>query len=595
MIILSVSHISNLNFKEISLIVLKVMMVVFFVTLTACAAKDSGILPNSTIEDQDIKSTMDVPVQEVETNISPEVLFLLMTAEIAGQREQYGLALDGYLRAAKQVKDPEVIKRAAKIALYVQDNTRLKQVLDLWLEVDPESLDARYLMAVVALKSGNHEQATESIDFILNHDTRDFDSKAIVMIKSLNSQQSVGLAYRVFAELSVKYPENAQLYFIQALLDARARKNAQAQVNISKALELEPDWVKALLLQAQLYIAEGKLSIATNILQHAVEEEENAQVSEQIIQLLMQQGRFAEAEDVLMDLMDRYPENNELKFNLALTYLQAGEEGKARDIFQNLVDDKHFRDKAAFYLARMDAKVRRFNEALILLDMVESEPYRFEAGISAALILMDQKRYQLALDKIIKLQKEYPQKKSDLILIESEIYSQQDLNQKGFDVLTSALLNDPENTKVLYARALIAEKLGKLQVLEDDLLYIIDKNPNDANALNALGYTLADSTTRYEEAKVYLEKAIAIKPNEPIIMDSYGWLLFKLNRLDEALVYLQKAYDRQPQAEIAAHLVEVLWSVGEVEQAKALLAKAQLKNPDDALLIEVKSRLFGGH
>lgn len=570
-------------------------MVVLFFTLTACAAKDSGILSNSTIEDQKIKSTMDVPVQEVETDISPEVLFLLMTAEIAGQREQYGLALDGYLRAAKQVKDPEVIKRAAKIALYVQDNARLKQVLDLWLEVEPESLDARYLMAVVALKSGNHEQAVESIDFILSHDARDFDSKAIVMIKSLNSQQSVDLAYRVFAELSVKYPENAQLYFIQALLDAQARKNAQAQVNISKALDLEPDWVKALLLQAQFYIAEGKLSIATNILQHAVEEEENPQVSEQIVQLLMQQGRFSEAEEVLVELIERYPENNELKFNLALTYLQTGEEEKARDILQNLVDDKRFRDKAAFYLARMDAKVRRFNEALILLDMVESEPYRFEAGISATLILMDQKRYQPALDKIINLQKEYPQKKSDLILIESEIYSQQGLNQQGFDVLTSALLDDPENTKVLYARALIAEKLGKLQVLEDDLLYIIDKNPNDANALNALGYTLVDSTTRYKEAKLYLEKAITIKPNEPIIMDSYGWLLFKLNRLDEALVYLRKAYGRQPQAEIAAHLVEVLWSVGEVEQAKALLAKAQLKNPDDELLIEVKSRLFGGH
>ncbi len=586
--------INILNFKEISLIVLKIMMAVFFFALAACAAKDLGALSSSESDDHVVESAISVPVQDVETDISPEVLFLLMTAEIAGQREQFGVALDGYLRAAKQVNDPEIIKRAAKIALYVQDDARLRQVLDLWLEVEPDSLDARYLMAVAALKSGDRQKAVDSIDYILTQNTQDFDRKAIAMIKSLNNQQNVNLAYQVFTEMSVKYPENAQLYFIQALLDAQARKSAQAQVNISKALELKPGWVKALLLQAQLYIAEGKLSIATDVLQHAVEKEDNAQVREQIVQLLIQQKRFGEAEDVLNHLIARYPDNNELKFNLALVYLQTEEEGKSRALLQNLVDDKQFRDKAAFYLARMDAKAKRFDEALILFDMVGAEPYKFEAGMNAVLILMDQKRYQLALDKINNLKDFYPQKNSDLILVESEIYSRQGLNQQGFDILTRGLLKDPENTRVLYARALLAEKLDKLQVLEDDLQYILEKNPDDANALNALGYTLTDKTVRYQEAKTYLDKAIAIKPNEPIIMDSYGWLLFKLKRVDEALVYLQNAYDQQPQAEIAAHLVEVLWTLQKTRQARAVLTKALAKNPDDKLLAEVKERLFGG-
>ncbi|NOR80901.1 MAG: tetratricopeptide repeat protein [Methyloprofundus sp.] len=576
--------------------VFKVMVVVVFFMLTACAAKDSGGLSSSTLEEKELKSEPELTVdQEVETKISPEVLFLLMTAEIAGQREQYELALDGYLRAAKQVKDPEIIKRAAKIALYVQDDARLKQVLDLWLEVEPESMDARYLMAVAALKSGDRPAAVESIDFILSHGAQDFDSKAIAMIKSLNNQQSVGLAYQVFSELSVKYPENAQLYFIQALLEAQGNKTRQAQVNIAKAIELEPHWVKALLLQAQLYIAEGKLDVATEILQSAVKEQSNVQVREQIVQLLMQQQRFEEAEDALLSLIDDSPDNNELKFKLALVYLQTGKEAKARNILEVLVIDKHFQDKAAFYLARMDAKAKRFNEALIWFDLIEAEPFKFEGGVSSVLILMDQKRYQPALDKLKSLKKDYPEKKSDLILIESEAYSQQGLNQQGFDVLTSGLLEDPGNTRILYARALLAEKLGDLQVLEEDLQYIIEKNPNDANALNALGYTLVDKTVRYEEAKAYLDKAIAIKPNEPIIMDSYGWLLFKMNRLDEALVYLQSAYDRNPQAEIAAHLVEVLWALQKTEQAKALLSKALAKNPDDKLLLDVKLRLLGSH
>jgi len=585
----------SLNFKEITLIVLKVMIAVSFFMLTACATNDSVGLFDSAPEEAEVKSEVKEIIPERKTAISSEVLFLLMTAEIAGQREQYSLALDGYLRAAKQVKDPDVIRRAAKIALYLQDDARLKQTLDLWLDVDSESLDARYLMAVVALKSGDREGAIESIDFILSHDTQDFDSKAIAMIKSLNTQQSVDLAYQVFSELITKHPDNAQLYFIQALLDLQAKRNKQGQVNIEKSLELDPDGVKALLLQAQLYTAEEKWAEATDVLQHAVEEQENEQVREQIIQLLMQQGRFDEAEKALQELIALYPDNHELKFKLALVYLQTGEEVKARNILQALVVEERFRDKAAFYLARMDAKVRRFNEALIWFDVIESEPFKFEAGVSAVLILMDQKRYEIALDKIKDLKKEYPQKKSNLILIESEIYTQQGLHQQGFDVLSAGLLEDPGNTKILYARALLAEKLGKLQVLEDDLQYILEKNPNDANALNALGYTLADKTVRYEEAKMYLDKAIAIKPNEPIIMDSYGWLLFKMNQLDEALNYLQAAYDRQPQAEIASHLVEVLWKLQKTEQAKAVLSKALAKNPDDKLLLDVKSRLLGDH
>ncbi|NOQ14705.1 MAG: tetratricopeptide repeat protein [Methyloprofundus sp.] len=577
------------------MMVLKLMIAVSFFMLTACATKDSGSLFDSTLEEKELKTEVETLIPERKTEISSEVLFLLMTAEIAGQREQYELALDGYLRASRQVKDPDVIKRAAKIALYLQDDARLKQTLDLWLEVEPESLDARSLQAIVALKSGDRQGALDSIDFILRHDAQDFDSKAIVMLKSLNTQQSVDLAYQVFSELAVKYPEDAQLYFIQALLDVQAKRRKQAQLNITKALELEPDWTRALLLQAQLYTSAGKLSEATEVLQHAVAEQENEQVREQIVQLLIQQGRFEEVEEALQDLTRRYPDNNELKFKLALVYLQTGQEEKARNILQTLVVNEQFRDRAAFYLARMDAKARRFNEALIWFDAIESEPFKFEAGMSAVLILMDQKRYEIALDKIKNLKNEYPQKRSDLILIESEIYAQQGLNQQGFDVLSSGLIEDPDNIRILYARALLAEKLGKLQVLEDDLQYILEKNPNDANALNALGYTLADRTERYEEAKIYLDKAIAIKPDEPIIMDSYGWLLFKLNQLDEALLYLQAAYDKQPQAEIASHLVEVLWALQETEQAKALLAEALARHPDDKLLLDVKSRLLGAH
>jgi len=563
--------------------------------LAACATMQPENPPNA---EQAAKNALQAEQKEtvaVKTAIDADVLFLLMTAEIAGQRGQYALALDGYLRAANKVRNAEVIKRAAKIALYLQDEPKLSQSLTLWMEVEPESLEAHYLMAVAAIKSGNKLRAVESFDFILAKDGSDFDNNALAMLKGLQKQSEVAAAYQVFEELSIKYPDNAKLYFVQALMDAQGKRNRQAQLNVTKVLELKPSWVKALLLQAQLYMAQGKLAEATEYLQRADKEDPRAQVREQIAQLLMQQERFDEAQEVLQELIVQAPENNDLKFKLALVYLQVDKEKEARVILEVLVDELAYRDRAAFYLGRIDAKARRANEALQWFDVVDSNPYKYEAGVSSILILMDEQRFDDGLLRVRSMQSEYPQKKNDLVLIESEIYSQIHSYDKAFDVLTTALLEDADNHKILYARALIAEKLDKLQVLEDDLKYILEKNPNDVSALNALGYTLVDKTDRYAEAKVYLDKALVLKPNDPIIMDSYGWLLFKLNKVPEAYQYLRRAYDLEPQAEIAAHLVDVLWVMGERKDARDVLSDALQKNPSDSLLIEVNERLLGNN
>lgn len=575
------------------MIVLKVVTIVSALMLAACAAMQPENQPSA---EQTIEPAAQVELKkipEIKTAIDPDVLFLLMTAEIAGQRGQYALALDGYLRAANKIKDVEVIKRAAKIAVYLQDMPKLERSLQLWMEVDPDNLEAHYLLAIEAIKSGNKSRAIESLDFILARDDSDFESNTLAMLKGLQKPAELALAYQVFEALSIKYPGNEKLYFVQALMDVQGKRNRQAQLKIAKALVLEPNWVKALLLQAQLYIVQGKLAEATELLQRADTEKPRMQIREQIAQLLIQQGRFDEAQDVLQDLIVQAPENNELKFKLALVYLQVDKEAEARDILEALVDDPAYRDRAAFYLGRIEAKARHAKEALEWFDGIGTDPYKYEAGISSILILMDEQRFKKGLLRVQRMQTEYPQKKSDLVLIESEIYSQMQAYAKAFDVLTTALLEDADNHKILYARALIAEKLDKLDVLEDDLKYILEKNPNNVSALNALGYTLADKTNRYAEAKVYLDKAIALKPNDAIIMDSYGWLLFKLNKVSEAYQYLQRAYELEPQAEIAAHLVDVLWVMGEESEARAILSDALQKNPSDSLLIEVKERLLG--
>lgn len=197
-----------------------------------------------------------------------------------------------------------------------------------------------------------------------------------------------------------------------------------------------------------------------------------------------------------------------------------------------------------------------------------------------------------ALTQVREIKRDNPDKRSELALIESEILSREKEYQQAFDTLSGALLNDAENADILYARALMAEKVGNIKVLEEDLKYILEKRPNDATALNALGYTLVDKTTRYQEAKLYIERALAIKPSEAVFIDSYGWLFFKVGQYETAKKHLEKAYNIQPQAEIAGHLVEALMALNESKGAKKLLRDALEKNKDDQYLLILKKQLL---
>ena len=158
--------------------------------------------------------------------------------------------------------------------------------------------------------------------------------------------------------------------------------------------------------------------------------------------------------------------------------------------------------------------------------------------------------------------------------------------------MTDALRSHPDNRELLYTRALVAERINRLDVLEADLLKILAKNPDDAGALNALGYTLVDRTDRYREAEAYLKKAMRLQPDEAVIIDSYGWLQYKLGNTAGALEYLQQAYDKQPENEIAAHLAELLWVTGERKKARRLIGSALKKSPNDRYLLEFNKRFL---
>jgi tetratricopeptide (TPR) repeat protein len=245
-------------------------------------------------------------------------------------------------------------------------------------------------------------------------------------------------------------------------------------------------------------------------------------------------------------------------------------------------------------LGKIEEKRGGQAKALAWFDKVTEQPLALEASLSAIALLAKGQRFDEAASRLERSRVKYPEQKQRMILMQADLYSQQKRYQQAFDLLTAALSDSGEQKELLYTRALMAERIGRFDILEADLRKILAKNPDNPEALNALGYSLLDKTHRYSEAEKYLKRALELQPNEAVIMDSYGWLQFKLGHNEKALDYLQRAYAKKPEFEIAAHLIEVLWVLDRKEEARKLFYKVIKIAPEDEYLLDVRQRVLKG-
>ncbi|MDD5272459.1 MAG: tetratricopeptide repeat protein, partial [Methylovulum sp.] len=344
---------------------------------------------------------------------------------------------------------------------------------------------------------------------------------------------------------------------------------------------------------AQLAIVSGNFGKAKGLLEAAVRKNpDDLKIKKVLAQVLLKNKNYDEALEVYQAIVKANPKEYDSRLALGLVYLQQDRPDDAEEAFKALLKEPQWQPQASYYLGKIAEQDNEVDKALAWYDKVNDERLGFEAGIAAVGLLAKDKQFAKADNRLEMLAKKYPQQKVRLLIVQSELLNQQQQHEKAFALLSKALVDSPDERELLYARALMAEHVGKLDVLEADLKKIISKYPDNAEALNALGYTLADKTTRYPEAEGYLQRALRLNPDEAVILDSYGWLQFKMGNFAKALDYLQRAYAKQKETEIAAHLAEVLWVMDKKDQAKKLYNEAVKDAPDDRYLLEFKSRIL---
>ncbi len=554
----------------------------------------------------DQPETVNVPVKVLEpkekspqkiekTAIDPDVLFMLMTAELAGQRGQFDIAIEGYTEAAKKAHDPKLAERAAMIAMYIKDGYKTNETVQLWLSLDGNNLTARKIAALSALKMGDKQAAAEHFKVMLAVDMTGFEAALQELAAAFQKDGKVGLVYDVLETLANQSPNQAEIYFMQSLLAMQMNDKGLAERKIEQALAAHPGWDKALMFQAQIAVFSGDLTKAKSLLKDAIGKyPTNAKISKMLAQVLIKDKEYEAALEVYQGLIASDTKDLESKFAEALVYYQLDKDGKAEAIFESLMDQPEWKYQALFYRGKLAEKQGDIKQALVWFNKVVEGPLVFDAAVAGISLLAKDKQYAEADQRIAQVQSKFPKQKPQLILVQAELYNQQKQYERAFNVLTDALLDFPDQKEFLYTRALIAERLDKAALVEADLKKILAVEPDNVESLNALGYTLLNQPSRYADAELYLQRALNLEPNSAVVIDSYGWLQFKLGHAEKALSYLQQAYERQQENEIASHLIEVLSSLGRQGEAKELFDKAINAAPDDEYLLNIKRRLFRG-
>lgn len=529
---------------------------------------------------------------QVYSSLSEDTVYSLLTAELAGQRNRFDIALDNYAAQAVKTQDPGVAERAFRIAEYLSADQVALETSLIWAKNDPTNLDAQRAAAVQLARGGRYDESMVYMEKVLQGqgDTH-FDFLALSAADT--DQNTRDGLLKSFERLLVKYPKNSQLIFGKALL-VQQDGDATGALKLLEDNPPQPGEIAPILLRARLLQVLDRGNEAVPLLEKAIKQNpDDKRLRLTYARTLVEQNRLADAKVQFAELVKQYPDDDELRYSLALVSLEGKAWDEAAGLLQELVEHGSHVDSAHLNLGRIAEERNDLEGALTQYSLVTPGNDYLAAQLRQADLLVANGRSAEAAKRLAAERSAEPDYAVQLYLIEAEALSNNDKNDQAWQALQKGLKAHPDDANLLYTRAMLAEKRGDLGQLEKDLRTIIAHEPDNAMALNALGYTLSDRTTRYAEAKALIERAHQINPEDPAVLDSLGWVNYRLGNLPEAERLLRQAFAAFPDHEVAAHLGEVLWAAGKQREARQVWIKALNDQPDSPILRATVLRLTG--
>ncbi len=524
-----------------------------------------------------------------QSDLTDEILYNFLVAEIAGQRGHLGIASDFYLKLARETRNLELVKRATEVALFARRPQQALQAAEIWQELAPDSLQATQANTVLLLNAGKLEQASESLAKLLKQSTPDQRAHWFFTLNSLLAKvNDKSTALKAVETLTQPYGDMPEAHYALAQAQAMAGDTATALSTIRNVEKMRPNWEPAVVLEAQI-LQQSSPDQALDVLKRFLDSNKDASDTRLVYaKLLARTGHYAAAGEQFDELMQRFPSNTELMVAQALIQFQLGRFDQTDKLLHAALAKGHpDQDALHFYLGQNAEASNRPDDAKRWYKDVNGGDYQWDAMLRLSALQASSGDLNGARASLHKLKPGSDAQSIQLVQAEAQLLGQARQYAAAFKVLAQGLQKFPDNTDLLYDQAMMAEKLGKLNILESNLRRVIQLRPDNAQVYNALGYTLADRTNRLDEAQTLLTKALQLSPNDPYILDSVGWLYFHQGKLDDAIAYLRRAYSSRPDPEIAAHLGEVLWHAGKRDDARAVWRDALAQHPKNEALLSV--------
>ena len=564
--------------------------------VAGCAQTNLGTVtpvePEAVAEDTSVQAKI-TRVEPVRPKIplTEDLLFKLLMAEFAGHRGLLDVSVENYLDLARSTMDHRIVERAARIAVYARNEAAALAAAQLWVELDPRNPDPHQLLAVMKLRNGELEEAATHLQDIFAYSQGEADEKLWMIANLLGSEKDKEAVLDVMEKLVASQDNSPNALYAFAHVAAKLEDLQRSRELLEETLALAPDNDNAALSYVSILQRMGREQEALAWLEKelARREEGDFNLRMAYARLLMEFRLYEKAIGQFETLLGREPENADVLYALGLLYLQNNRLDDSEALFRKLTTQAYLTDSANYYLGRIAEEKRRYDDAGAWYQGVHKGEHFFDAQIRLAMLLARKGEVDEARNHLGSIRPQGEQQALLVIQAEGELLLEAGRYEEAIAVYTAAL-EGQYNADLLYARAMVAEKIGKLDLLEADLRTILEQEPDHAQALNALGYTLADATDRHAEAYELIKKALELRPSDFYILDSMGWVLYRLGRLDEAVEYLRKALEIRQDPEIAAHLGEVLWARGEREQAKEVWETALQQTPEDSRLLDVIER-----
>lgn len=525
-------------------------------------------------------------------DLTPELMNELLVGEVALQRGQYGSAVPLYAQMARQTRDPRLAERATRIAAFARDYKTGLEMAQLWMELAPADVEGRQILTALQLKAGDHDGAVASLESVLAHAGDNDQDRYLLMIRLLGREQDKDGALEVVQRFLQRHPDDSAGLYAHSQLALRAGKLDEAEKAIDHLLQLQPDLTQAIILRTRIFQASNREDEALNYLGDSVKRYgKDLELRVAYGRMLVDAERPEEAQAQFKKVLKEQPDNDDITFAAGLVALRLEKPNEAEEYFLRLNHKSVRVDETSYYLGRIEEVRENYKRAIHWYGKVERGENYLNAQVRSALLQARLGDVDAARAHLGAVQARTPDQSLRLYLAEGEILRDVEQYDEALKVYDRALREIPGSPELLYARAMVAEKLGRIDWLERDLLAILEREPDHVDSLNSLGYTLADRTDRFNEAETYIKRALELKPDSFYILDSMGWVQFRKGNIQGALNYLRRALEMNHDPEIAAHLGEVLWVSGDRQAARATWKKALEQSPGNKVLLNVINRL----